>query len=70
VYFDGGSKASFYSILRDRWKNFSVGLSKRFKKKQVTFKKHKLRYLALVKTTCMDGTKTVALMCSTVELLR
>jgi len=34
VYFDGGSKASLYSILRDRWKQFEnlIGLSKRLKK--------------------------------------
>jgi len=44
-----------------------VSVSQNALKKQVTFKKHKLRYVALVKTTCMDGTKTVALMCSTVE---
>ena len=34
VYYDGGSKASFYCIVRDRWK-FSrdhLGLSKRLKK--------------------------------------
>jgi len=34
VYFGGGRKASFYGILRDRWKNLSrsFGLSKHLKK--------------------------------------
>jgi len=33
VYFDGSTKASFYCILRDRWKNLRdrFGLTKSFK---------------------------------------